>query len=158
MIGLLTCGSSSHVPVAHPPSSSILVIGAVFWPKVWHPLLVGDSVDCWPSRVGHLWDGSLWAIQSPRWKPGRTGHGRLLRTKKKERGKCFCHVTLFIKVSTLIWLQNAFFLHPERLYGHTILFFSPISDQWVCKIVFSAFSFLICMSTAVAVMWILHNR
>lgn len=90
--GLLTRGSSSHVSIGYP-ASSILVIGAIFWPEIGHPLLVGGSVNCWSGRVGHLGYDKFWAIKSPRWKPGGSGHDRLWY--QKEEGKGFYNVILF---------------------------------------------------------------
>lgn len=72
----LTCGSGGHVPVGHP--SSVLVVRPILGSVVGHALLVGGPVDGRPGRVGHLGDGSLWAVQSPRGKPGGTGHNGLL--------------------------------------------------------------------------------
>lgn len=83
----LTCGSSGHVPVAHLSSSttsSILVVWTIFWPKFRHALLVGDSVNRWPSSVRHLRHCSFFAVQSPWWKPSGTGHIRCLSSESKE--------------------------------------------------------------------------
>lgn len=83
----LTCGSSGHVPVAHLSSSttsSILVVWTIFWPKFRHALLVGDSVNRWPSSVRHLRHCSFFAVQSPWWKPSGTGHIRCLSSESKK--------------------------------------------------------------------------
>lgn len=152
--GLLTCGSSSHVSVGHPSSpsssSSVLVIGAIFWPEVGHPLLVWGSVDRWPGRVGHLGDGTLWAVQSSRWKPGGTGHGKLLRSKREKENTWLRHDVFCF-----------FFCILNANQCRTILTsFTPISDPSVCGLLNYEMLLLaiICMSTDVCVVCILCNR
>lgn len=133
--GLLTCGSSSHVSVGHPSSpsssSSVLVIGAIFWPEVGHPLLVWGSVDRWPGRVGHLGDGTLWAVQSSRWKPGGTGHGKLLRSKREKENTWLRHDVFFLFFASWMQISAAQYWLCSPQYQ-----IRQYADYWIMKCCF----------------------
>lgn len=73
--------SSRHVPCGYNTSTSpILIVLAVLWTIIGGSLFIGGTaVHRRCGRMGHLGNGSVWTVHSPRWKPSRSRHSRCLR-------------------------------------------------------------------------------